>query len=879
MINTENITEVSREVSTEVTTEVSTENITEVSTENIIDTIVKLDKNILIYPHLRFNLSDGGTTVHYYLALILSNLGVNVQIYNVHDNNSLNSVFNNFVSDINSIDFDNTIVIYCEGIIGNPLNAKYVVRWMLSKLGQNVPYDFYNTWNPNELVYFFNNEIDMIHNNIDFKILSVFYINPEIKNNNNERKGLCYTIRKKHCFKNNIDIDFENDKMNKNKHLQPFEINRWHTQSDYINIFNNMEYFISYDPLTFLNIIATLCGCVSIVYPVENVSKIDYFKMTPFYQYMVEKNCFELYGLAYGTSDEEIAYAKNTLHLASQQMTDVQNWLIEKHVKQFIVDINDWDKNKNILSYYKKSMRETIQLFDVEFYKNSHDDLKHMTNSDAKKHYENHGKNEDRRTRNICFYQVYPDFDVDFYKYIHNDLNHMSNIEAIQHYILYGKNEERLTSEQHFYKLYPDFDVDFYKSFNEELKDMSYFRLLSNYNYVDSIKNKKYLEYDFIVNDDYTNLSVNDKIHDLIHGVIHLYRIDTREKLIEYLKQYEKKYCIYNKESFYTYYNDFDYTYYKNKYFKDDNNSSEKDILLYYHLKGKYENHTINNKINIVMYCHPYHEKCGGIVVMHYFCKLINEKYNDTFSAKLFMHNNLKYKNPFCNHFARLDEINNNTIVIYPEIISGNPLNAKHVVRWILLELGIEMPIDHYKKWSESDIIYHWEPINSNIKQLSCPFYNNIFTNKNLEKRDKTCYLIKKGRLIHKNIQYIHPPNSICIDDLSLQEKANIFNECTFFYSYDPNSAYILFSAACGCIPIIYPIEGINEEDYFKEKMFNFDNTIYNKGIVYGNNLEKINYILENKLNENNETYYKKLFTMIEEKTFLPFLEHLLTIY
>ena len=55
--------------------------------------------------------------------------------------------------------------------------------------------------------------------------------------------------------------------------------------------------------------------------------------------------------------------------------------------------------------------------------------------------------------------------------------------------------------------------------------------------------------------------------------------------------------------------------------------------------------------------------------------------------------------------------------------------------------------------------------------------------------------------------------------------------------------------------------------------MYNFDGNIYNKGIVYGNNLEKINYVLENKLNENNEEYYKNLFTMIEETTFPLFLE------
>lgn len=840
--------------------------------------IINLDKSILIYPHNPFNISDGGTTVQYYLAYVLLNLGVNVKIFNTQDNYATNSIFNNFVSDINSINFDDTIVIYCEGIIGNPLNAKYVVRWMLSKLGQNVPYSHYDTWNQNELVYFFNNEIDMINKNIDFKLLSLFYLHSEIENKNSiERQGLCYTIRKKHQFKNDCDINIENNKINESINLPILEISRDQIQTECIDIFNKHEYFISYDPLTFLSIIATLCGCVSIVYPIQGVSKLDFFKMTPYYQYMVEKKCFEIYGLAYGTSNEEIDYSKKTLHLAKQQMIDVQNWLIDKYVKQFIVDMKNWDKNRNTLKYYKYSMCENIDILDVEFYKSVHVDLNHMPNEQAKNHYYHYGPYEKRLSSEKHFYEMYPDFDIEFYKSSYPELTNLSNDLLMHHYFFYGESEGRLSFSSK--KLYSDFDIDFYKSFNEKLKNMSEQQLINHYYCTGSKRNKKYLEYDYIINDDCTNPSVNDKLNDLIHNHYWYRLINTYEKLIERLKIYEKIYYIYNKESFYTYYYDFDYEYYKNKYFKDDNISSEKDILLYYHLKGKYENHTINNKINIVMYTPPYYHKCGGIVVMHYFCKLINEKYNDTFCAKLFIPNNLKYKNPFCNHFARVDEINDNTIVIYPEIVSGNPLNAKNVVRWILLELGIEMPLDHYKNWYETDLIYHWEPINSNTKQLCCPFYNNIFTNKNLEKRDKICYLVKKGPLIHKNIHYIQPSDSICIDDLSLQEKANIFNECKFFYSYDPNTAYILFSAACGCIPIIYPIEGVSEEEYFKEKMYNFDNIIYNKGIVYGNNLEKINYILENKLNENNETYYRNLFTMIEEKTFLQFLDEIQQTY
>jgi len=90
-------------------------------------------KNIIIYPHISFNLSDSEISIQYYFAKILDNLGVNINICNVHDNNSNNLLYNKFIdiSRINELNLNETIVIYTEGTIGNPLKAKYVVRWIL----------------------------------------------------------------------------------------------------------------------------------------------------------------------------------------------------------------------------------------------------------------------------------------------------------------------------------------------------------------------------------------------------------------------------------------------------------------------------------------------------------------------------------------------------------------------------------------------------------------------------------------------------------------------------------------------------------------------------------------------------------------------------
>ena len=853
---------------------------------DILNIIASKNLNVLIYPHLPFNLSDGGTTVHYYLAQVLDNMGLNIKICNEYDNNSHNSIFNKFTNK-NNIDIENTVVIYCEGIIGNPLNAKYVVRWMLSKLGQNVPYDRYNSWGPNELVYFFNSEKELVDSNTPVKMLSLFYINPFIQNHNLERNGACHSFRKKFIHNDIIMLHKSSS----------FEVKREHTQNDYIEIFNKYNQFLCYDPLSFLSIIAAMCGCISIVYPIKGVSKQEYFKKTAFYEYMVDKNIFEIYGIAYGISNEEIDYSKNTLHLVKEQINDIQNWFINKYIKNFIFDMYNWNTNMNTLISYKDIMLYDGK-FEIEFYK-TYQDLKHMSSEELINHYQIYGKKENRIASEKLFYNLYPEFNLEIYKtynpelnghcytellnYYHNlsnqqkileinknnfdlefykkyqDLKHMSSEELINHYKIYGKNENRIACEKKIYELYPDFDIEFYKLFNPELNGHGYAELF-NYFYNNTLNS----EYDFEVNDDYTISNINNKLHKLIYDNTFYRSIDTHEKLVKYRKQFDKKYYIYSKQSFYNYYTDFDYEYYKDVYFKDNNDITENEILLHYHLNNKIK----TNKTNIILYITPYDIKCGGITVIHYFAQLINEKYNDKYCAKLFMYNNLKYKNPFCNDFAQFDDITDDTIVIYPEIVSGNPLNAKRVIRWILLELGIEMPLDHYKKWDKTDLIYHWEKI---YKQLACPFFNNVFTNKN-QTKTKTCYLVKKGHLIHKIINYIHPNDSICIDNLSLSQISNIFNECKYFYTYDPNSAYVIYSAVCGCIPIIYEIYGVNEDEYFKSKMYNFNDKIYNKGIVYGNNIDKINYIIENNLNENNEEYYRNLFKIIEEQTIPLFL-------
>ena len=165
---------------------------------------------------------------------------------------------------------------------------------------------------------------------------------------------------------------------------------------------NNHKIFISYDPLSFLTIIAALCGCISIICPIPNISKKDYFKKTPFYEYMVEKNIDSLYGIAYGNSDEEIKYAHDTLHLLKDLIYDFQKWSL-KYVYSFINNLINWELNTNTLLNYIDFLKLDI---DLRFYRSYYKDLRHMTNHELIEHYNKYGKKEGRLISKKQLYNI-----------------------------------------------------------------------------------------------------------------------------------------------------------------------------------------------------------------------------------------------------------------------------------------------------------------------------------------------------------------------------------------------------------------------------------------------------------------------------------------
>jgi hypothetical protein len=299
--------------------------------------------NILVYTVSSFNFKCGGLVVQYEFCRVLEKLGINVKIS--APEKIQNSIFCKYYN--NDFDLNNTVVIYGETIEGNPLKAPYVVRWILAPLGI-ICNPNNKTWGSNDLVYYFNSDNKFYNNDTLFgtvyKSLTTIYINPLINNCNDPlRKGYCHTFRKTQFHK----------KLKYAHHPNSQEIKREHKVIQCINIFNKRKFFISYDPLTFLNIIAAMCGCISVVIKIDGLTEIEWLKTTTAYPYLKANNLNKIYGIAYGLS--EVEWAKNTLPLVKQQWIDICEFMKQNTVIPFLNDIKNLDNIKYLVNTVKNN--------------------------------------------------------------------------------------------------------------------------------------------------------------------------------------------------------------------------------------------------------------------------------------------------------------------------------------------------------------------------------------------------------------------------------------------------------------------------------------------------------------------------------------------
>lgn len=158
--------------------------------------------------------------------------------------------------------------------------------------------------------------------------------------------------------------------------------------------------------------------------------------------------------------------------------------------------------------------------------------------------------------------------------------------------------------------------------------------------------------------------------------------------------------------------------------------------------------------------------------------------------------------------------VDDNTIVVYPEVIKGKIFKTDKNVRWLL----------YYNSYEDGDIDIRKDMVvafreefndlclNPERRIVYCPYFNlNLYRQTNFGKRSGKCYIIHKGK---KRADLPNTFDGIVVDSLSEKEKVKVFNECEYCISYDTQTGYSRIAALCGCISVIVPEEGKSVSDY-----------------------------------------------------------------
>jgi hypothetical protein len=275
-----------------------------------------MDSRIIIVSP-SYNPQIGGAIVLHKLCDILNNLGIDSSLTTTQKLNGssdyfmLNSDFNTKIAE--DIDLQKDIIIYPEIERGNPFGAKNVVRYILSKShlvnikGGSHSY----TWGSNDFWLYFH---DLFYDNIKEKnILHIIHPKTQLYYDMKVLRDVesCFTYRKSPIPKQKIHDD------------NSIEIHYNTPDSELVNIFNKCKKFYSYDTETYLNVLASLCGCESIIIPQEGKSKEEIIKNQPSFKY----------GIAYGLDDSQ--YAKDTQHLVKSHLENLEQTQINDTFHMF----------------------------------------------------------------------------------------------------------------------------------------------------------------------------------------------------------------------------------------------------------------------------------------------------------------------------------------------------------------------------------------------------------------------------------------------------------------------------------------------------------------------------------------------------------------
>lgn len=266
------------------------------------------------------------------------------------------------------------------------------------------------------------------------------------------------------------------------------------------------------------------------------------------------------------------------------------------------------------------------------------------------------------------------------------------------------------------------------------------------------------------------------------------------------------------------------------------------------------------NDRKFLIFAPAYRSDNGGGIVLHRLCSLLNELGYEAYLTRFF-NGAPVYSNDFVVPLSRIVArsiwnlispfkvnpewhtpiikfpklpLGPKWIVVYPEIVFGNPLKAQCVVRWLLHRPGFhtghmyygsgEYHVD-FNTFAENFCFPDCKMASRSLNVLAFPFeHYNMEKALPSDKRAGTAYCLRKG----KGKPLVHDlRNSVLIDGKSHAEVAAILKRVKTFISYDVYTAYSSFAVLCGAESVVIPDSGVDKHAWFPDPADRY-------GVAYG---------------------------------------------
>ena len=203
----------------------------------------------------------------------------------------------------------------------------------------------------------------------------------------------------------------------------------------------------------------------------------------------------------------------------------------------------------------------------------------------------------------------------------------------------------------------------------------------------------------------------------------------------------------------------------------------------------------------------------------------------------------------------------NDGYVIYPEAISGNPLNATNVIRWILFYPGaIGGP--QANEYSKDEIIACYSigvckefnrSFHLNLLKLTDYGLSYVHEIPKVRRREGILIHHKKSHWNSSEHDFDLHQGKLLDNNVGKYERMKLFSSFKVFITTDIATFFSVEAAMAGCLSIIVPADGISRYEWI--------HTSYGKndlkyGIAYGKKdiphaLNTMSYVVPNLIKEN----------------------------